>query len=43
MQGHSGTFFDTSPHWGMSGFYLKVIETGPVRPGDIIAVVAQIA
>jgi len=33
----------TSPHWGMSGFYLKVIETGPVRPGDIIAVVAQIA
>ena len=33
----------TSPHWGMSGFYLKVIEPGPVSPGDIIAVVAQIA
>jgi MOSC domain-containing protein YiiM len=33
----------TSPHWGMSGFYLSVIEPGPVSPGDIIAVVAQIA
>jgi len=33
----------TSPHWGMSGFYLSVIEPGSVSPGDIIAVVAQIA
>jgi len=33
----------TSPHWGMSGFYLSVVEPGPVSPGDIIAVVAQIA
>jgi MOSC domain-containing protein YiiM len=31
----------TSRHWGMSGFYLSVIEPGPVAPGDIIAIVAQ--
>jgi MOSC domain-containing protein YiiM len=29
-----------SPHWGMSGWYAAVIEPGPVRPEDIIAVVA---
>jgi MOSC domain-containing protein YiiM len=29
-----------SPHWGMSGLYAAVIEPGPVRPEDIIAVVA---
>ena len=33
----------TSPHWGMSGFYLSVVEPGPVCPGDIIAVVSQLA
>ena len=33
----------TSPRWGMSGFYAKVLEPGPVRPGDIIAVVAKLA
>lgn len=33
----------TSPRWGMSGFYLSVMEPGPVSPGDIIAVVAQVA
>ena len=33
----------TSPFWGMSGFYLSVVEPGPVCPGDIIAVVAQLA
>lgn len=33
----------TSPHWGMSGFYLSVVEPGPVCPGDIIAVVGQVA
>lgn len=32
-----------SPRWGMSGFYLSVVEPGPVCPGDIIAVVAQVA
>ena len=33
----------TSSFWGMSGFYLSVVEPGPVCPGDIIAVVAQLA
>jgi MOSC domain-containing protein YiiM len=32
-----------APHWGMSGFYAKVISPGPVGPGDIIAVVATLA
>jgi MOSC domain-containing protein YiiM len=33
----------TSPRWGMSGWYLSVVDPGPVAPGDIIAVVAQVA
>ncbi len=33
----------TSPHWGMSGFYAKVLSPGPVAAGDIIAVEAQLA
>jgi MOSC domain-containing protein YiiM len=33
----------TSPRWGMSGFYASVVAPGPVRPDDIIAVVAQLA
>ena len=33
----------TSPRWGMSGFYLSVVDPGPVSTGDIIAVVAQLA
>lgn len=32
-----------SPRWGMSGFKASVIEPGPVRPGDIITVVATLA
>ena len=32
-----------SPRWGMSGFKASVIEPGPVRPGDIISVVASLA
>jgi MOSC domain-containing protein YiiM len=32
-----------SAHWGMSGFYLSVLEPGPVSTGDIIAVVGQLA
>jgi MOSC domain-containing protein YiiM len=32
-----------SPRWGMSGFYASVIEPGPVRAGDIIAVVGKLA
>ena len=33
----------TSPRWGMSGMYARVIEPGPICPQDIIAVVAQSA
>jgi MOSC domain-containing protein YiiM len=33
----------TSPRWGRSGFYASVVEPGPAAPGDIIAVVAQVA
>jgi MOSC domain-containing protein YiiM len=32
-----------SPRWGMSGFYARVVQPGPVGPGDIIAVVATLA
>ena len=33
----------SSPRWGMSGFYLRVLEPGPVHAGDIIAVVSILA
>ena len=33
----------TSPRWGMSGFYARVLRPGQVQPGDIIAVVAKLA
>ncbi|MBZ5724150.1 MAG: MOSC domain-containing protein [Acidobacteriia bacterium] len=33
----------TSPRWGMSGFYASVVEPGPVGPGDVVAVVSQLA
>ena len=33
----------TSSRWGMSGFYTKVVEPGPVQAGDIIAVVGTLA
>lgn len=33
----------TSPRWGISGFKCSVLQPGPVRPGDIIAVVAKLA
>src|SRR5438067_9855588 len=32
-----------SPRWGLSGFYASVIEPGPVRVNDIIAVEATLA
>jgi MOSC domain-containing protein YiiM len=31
----------SSPRWGMSGFYARVLTPGEVRPGDIIAIVAE--
>ena len=34
---------DASPHWGLSGFYARVLEPGQVRPDDIITVVATLA
>jgi len=33
----------TSPRWGMSGLYASVVAPGPVRPDDIISVVAKLA
>ena len=33
----------TSPRWGMSGFYAKVLSPGRVQPEDIISVVAKLA
>ena len=32
-----------SPHWGMSGFYARVLEAGPVGRDDIITRVATLA
>lgn len=32
-----------SPHWGMSGFYARVVAPGPVHPGDIISVLSALA
>jgi MOSC domain-containing protein YiiM len=31
----------SSPRWGMSGFYARVVTPGPVRARDIIALVDQ--
>lgn len=28
----------SSPRWGMSGFYARVIEPGPVQPGDEVII-----
>jgi MOSC domain-containing protein YiiM len=32
----------TSPRWGLSGFYARVLHGGPVRPRDIIRLVDQV-
>ena len=33
----------SSPHWGMSGFYARVTAEGPVRLGDAVSLVSQLA
>lgn len=33
----------SSPRWGMSGFYARVIHPGAVRPGDTISITAALA
>ena len=33
----------SSPRWGMSGWYAAVLQPGPVGPGDLIEVLAQLA
>ena len=33
----------SSPRWGMSGFYARVLQPGAVHPGDAIEVVAELA
>jgi MOSC domain-containing protein YiiM len=30
-----------TPLWGLSGFYASVIQPGPIRPGDPIALLGQ--
>jgi MOSC domain-containing protein YiiM len=32
----------SSPRWGLSGFYARVLQGGTVRPGDSIALVDQL-
>jgi MOSC domain-containing protein YiiM len=33
----------TSPRWGMSGFYARVVQSGSVRPDDIIIIMTTLA
>jgi MOSC domain-containing protein YiiM len=33
----------SSPAWGLSGFYARVLQSGTVRPDDIITIVATVA
>ena len=33
----------TSPRWGLSGFYARVLQPGLVRPNDTISLVAALA
>ena len=39
-QVHAGD--PSSPRWGLSGFYARVLKAGVVRPRDIIVLVVQI-
>jgi len=33
----------TSPRWGMSGFYARVIRPGPVHPDDAVVILSALA
>jgi MOSC domain-containing protein YiiM len=33
----------TSPRWGMSGFYTRVLQPGPVHPNDLVLILAALA
>jgi MOSC domain-containing protein YiiM len=33
----------SSPRWGMSGFYASVTAAGPVRVGDAVSLLSQLA
>lgn len=33
----------TSPRWGMSGFYARVIQPGPVHPDDAVVILSALA
>jgi MOSC domain-containing protein YiiM len=33
----------SSPRWGMSGFYASVTAVGPVRAGDPVSLISQLA
>ena len=41
LQVHAGDH--TSPRWGMSGFYARVVQPGPVRLDDAIMLVSALA
>lgn len=32
----------TSPRWGMSGFYARVVQPGPVRPDDVVLILTAL-
>lgn len=33
----------SSPRWGLAGFYLAVIQTGVIRPGDPVSLLTDVA
>jgi MOSC domain-containing protein YiiM len=33
----------SSPRWGLSGFYASVIEPGPMRPGEPVILLEELA
>jgi len=30
-----------SPRWGLAGFYVKIIRTGVIRPGDLVTLLSD--